>query len=1282
MSNSSGGRRDYIKHNISGPCQCLLLVASNAPGLVHLLTLFTSITQRLGLDTRDYYSSTTACIHVHDAAVPSPLHTSSDTASYATAQASSIPSECSTAGSSSHRDDQAIHEGANRQQHPQAQQQHSYTTSLHSISSIRTAHFTTRTEQLERLQRSTTPDGSMEVSPSKTPLRDRMNRLSIASTASGMVNFDDEDREEAERRWLEEEEAEIGTSARNSGGDLPRVQEEDEQVSSSEDEMGSEEDERDHERRISHMTPSRSSTSLKSILKKSIASAEGIAVSDVSIHVTATPHRTVTWSPSTLPPAKSPPATEMSPEHPRGPLAAAEAYLLNLGQRQQDEYYQGFDSPYRQTTNRGDDDSVISSEDSAMEIEEALLSRSSTSISPQNMSAASDEGDVVDDGKEEESTDSLRMHGSASKRGTAFMDRLKGLIPSPEGSFVDTQHVAQTHPSSAKNQDNGRILDPSMSNILDTSAPAHSISQDVTVNDSHVNTTLRQANGPKPFLLRQSVILEEPSILEESTQYGDSSKKGSTSPTTSPDRNGRASVLGGRSFASAMQRSSPSGSPRTPIKHTSEQNDTRGDEGYNQAASPKEEPEIEIFETPAEDDGREEDLSNRIVPVEDEEEGESSNASPSPSLRALPSITPSSSSSSLIKLKPESPFTSLVNHLLSTQDELLSHRADQKTMLISLVSNLRGELASRDRQLDMLESSKKSLERTLRKEREDREKERRTTKDRMTVAMKEVDDIKNKLTVEIKRRDDAFKEGLLFEKTKRELVEKQLETLRRDNDGSEEIEFLRMQLQDMREELDEQKVSAEQALEELQNTKDLLTESKKEQEATDMRLEASQRAQEDAQARADMLSDDCHKLRNQSSAAEKQISKLSADFEHQMTSMRTRINQSESANAKLRRELEDVTHALQAERLEQTRQYDMSASVQESLRIDNDRLSSSVARLERSKEHSFHQLQIIKKDTAAVLAQKDERIHQLEAEVMKRSLDRRSTAQQHHFDDGQCATCKEANERTGFLESEVVRLREVVGKMRMESADREVKIARLAKTREQLKEDIDGLNIALEAKQQEVSMLKRESHRLSGENTAIASGVGAGGVSMVGMITSTTRPHSRILKGRPSSLHDTTQAAEAAAHGSTTFTAEQRRRSLRARTSLANPGKRISIHRSSVDTPSVLSSINANSASGNILNSALTSRRTGSKDLNIQSAQHDKAYEAASLVKSAHLPSKLSNGSTADKENAVTASEVINKTRQQIEKLPSVPSHAIVEGGQLQMDTRKRSNSLVAPIEA
>ncbi|KAI0360245.1 hypothetical protein OH77DRAFT_1392529 [Trametes cingulata] len=72
-------------------------------------------------------------------------------------------------------------------------------------------------------------------------------------------------------------------------------------------------------------------------------------------------------------------------------------------------------------------------------------------------------------------------------------------------------------------------------------------------------------------------------------------------------------------------------------------------------------------------------------------------------------------------------------------------------------------------------------------------------------------------------------------------------------------------------------------------------------------------------------------------------------------------------------------------------------------------------------------------------------------------------------------------ERATALTTEVERLRRQVHDLQQESADKEVKLVQLAKQRAQDKEDLNGLNIALDSKQQELELLKR---RLSVRGTA------------------------------------------------------------------------------------------------------------------------------------------------------------------------------------------------------
>ena len=62
-------------------------------------------------------------------------------------------------------------------------------------------------------------------------------------------------------------------------------------------------------------------------------------------------------------------------------------------------------------------------------------------------------------------------------------------------------------------------------------------------------------------------------------------------------------------------------------------------------------------------------------------------------------------------------------------------------------------------------------------------------------------------------------------------------------------------------------------------------------------------------------------------------------------------------------------------------------------------------------------------------------------------------------------------ERVSALTAEVERLRRQVHELQQESADKEVKLVQLHKQRSQDKDDINGLNIALDSKQQELELV-------------------------------------------------------------------------------------------------------------------------------------------------------------------------------------------------------------------
>ena len=69
------------------------------------------------------------------------------------------------------------------------------------------------------------------------------------------------------------------------------------------------------------------------------------------------------------------------------------------------------------------------------------------------------------------------------------------------------------------------------------------------------------------------------------------------------------------------------------------------------------------------------------------------------------------------------------------------------------------------------------------------------------------------------------------------------------------------------------------------------------------------------------------------------------------------------------------------------------------------------------------------------------------------------------------ATVNSLRERIVTLEAELEKLRKQVHDMQTESANREVQIAQMEKQREKDREDLQGLNIALDSKQQELELV-------------------------------------------------------------------------------------------------------------------------------------------------------------------------------------------------------------------
>ena len=73
--------------------------------------------------------------------------------------------------------------------------------------------------------------------------------------------------------------------------------------------------------------------------------------------------------------------------------------------------------------------------------------------------------------------------------------------------------------------------------------------------------------------------------------------------------------------------------------------------------------------------------------------------------------------------------------------------------------------------------------------------------------------------------------------------------------------------------------------------------------------------------------------------------------------------------------------------------------------------------------------------------------------------------------DGAEVVVQSLRERIGTLEAELEKLGKQVRDLQTESANKEVHIAQMEKQRERDREDLQGLNIALDSKQQELELV-------------------------------------------------------------------------------------------------------------------------------------------------------------------------------------------------------------------
>lgn len=212
-----------------------------------------------------------------------------------------------------------------------------------------------------------------------------------------------------------------------------------------------------------------------------------------------------------------------------------------------------------------------------------------------------------------------------------------------------------------------------------------------------------------------------------------------------------------------------------------------------------------------------------------------------------------------------------------------------------------------------------------------------------------------------------------------------------------------------------------------------------------------------------------------SSSRIKELEKALQDSNQQISELSAKLSSSVSTtNEKYEQELEREVEE-KGERLKKMVEKDQKTSkLIDSLRsqedqskLDKEKLEKEIKRI----EIEFVRLQTQQSELKQIKETQEEKSKELEVNLNQTQTQLELEIKTNQNQSNEINFLKESKSK---LEKKVKECKEIIQKLRIESADREVKVTSLRKMKVGLKEDIEGLNIALEAKQQEVEYLKRE----------------------------------------------------------------------------------------------------------------------------------------------------------------------------------------------------------------
>ncbi|KAJ6630157.1 hypothetical protein B0H10DRAFT_2208272 [Mycena sp. CBHHK59/15] len=239
------------------------------------------------------------------------------------------------------------------------------------------------------------------------------------------------------------------------------------------------------------------------------------------------------------------------------------------------------------------------------------------------------------------------------------------------------------------------------------------------------------------------------------------------------------------------------------------------------------------------------------------------------------------------------------------------------------------------------------------------------------------------------------------------------------------------------------------------------------------KLEASEAAKHAVEMERDVLKADVAELEGKIANIEAEW----ADHENKQIDLETDIQELWDIKEALEKEHEELTEQLhEQEGLVETMKQNLQAREDRIVELGHERQYAldNVSRLEEN---------IRRRDAEAAEYSQRNLQREAEAEALREQI---SKMKREHSGTLEAALqeaagkntemdllARNSEERVSDLKDEIERLRRQIHELQQESADKEVKIVQITKQRVQDKQDLQGLNIALDSKQQELELLKR-----------------------------------------------------------------------------------------------------------------------------------------------------------------------------------------------------------------